>query len=74
MKNSVLFFVAILCYYTPYTYYVHYFAGHCSTGDIGIAGLCQTQGSFWHTKYSDVQFTAISFLRKRFMQVITWIS
>jgi hypothetical protein len=39
----------------------HYFAGYCSSGDIGYAGVCQTQGSFCsvqlfgHTKYNGVQ-------------------
>ena len=33
-------------YYTPYTYYAPYFLGYCSSGDIGIAGVCQAQGSF----------------------------
>ena len=71
-------------YYTPYTYYVHYFAGYCSSGDIGIAGLCQTQGSFCSVQLFGAGahkstvvfrgFTAIHILRKRFMQVIAWIS
>ena len=62
VKKMNLYFYYFF-YYTPYTYYAHYFAGYCTSGDIGIAGLCQTQGSFCsvqlfmlgHTKYSGVQ-------------------
>ena len=48
VSNKKIRIVNLTCflYYMPYTYYAPYFLGYCSSGDIGIAGVCQAQGSF----------------------------
>ena len=69
----------IFYYYTPYTHYTNYFTGSCSTGDLRIAGLCQTQGSFCSVQLfgagaHKVQWCSEGILQSISSKNVSWMS
>ena len=63
--------ILIFYYYTPYTYYTPYVTGCGSTGDLGIAGLCQTQGSFCSVQLFGAGAHKVQWCSERLLQSIS---